>query len=253
MANDNDSLGDRMKGYENAFRPFFPSRLPVIVRVDGKAFHTYTAKCVKPFDNKLIDVMDQTALMLCKTVSGAKMAYIQSDEISILVHGYEGLETQPWFGGNINKIISVTAAVASATFTSLSPGIFEDGIIKPAIFDSRAFILPEADVCNYFLWRQQDATRNSIQSLARSMYSHKECNHKNTSQLQELTFQKGVNWNDIETRYKRGRCVVKKDVTHEEQREGSPFAIVRSKWVVDNEIPVFSQDRNYVNQYFVNQ
>lgn len=244
-----------MKGYEHAFRPFFPSRLPVIVRVDGKAFHTYTAKCVKPFDNKLIDVMDQTAIALCKSISGAKMAYIQSDEISILVHGYEGLDTQPWFGGNINKIVSVTAAVASATFTALSPTIFEDGTIRPAIFDSRAFIVPEADVCNYFLWRQQDATRNSIQSLARSMYSHKECDNKNTSQLQELTSQKGVNWFDIETRYKRGRCVVK-----EKTQSVLPVAfdagldkgalIARRYWTVDNEIPIFSQDRNYINAFF---
>lgn len=249
----NDNLGDRMKAYESAFRPFFPQRIPIIIRVDGKAFHTYTAKCDKPFDDKLIEVMNLTAKHLCANIPGAKLAYVQSDEISIFVHGYESIESQPWFGGNINKIVSITAAMASATFTANSPLIW-NGEVKPAIFDSRAFLLPEKEVCNYFIWRQQDWTRNSVQTLARSLYSHKQCDNKNNSELQEMCFQKGKNWNDLETRYKRGRCIIKKQTPVETKMpEDSGYKSLitwRNKWVVDNEIPIFTQDRNYVNQFF---
>ena len=123
--------------------------------------------------------------------------------------------------------------------------------IKPAAFDARAFIVPKEDVCNYFLWRQQDATRNSIQMLARSLYSHRECEDKNTSQLQELIFRKGINWNDCPVYQKRGRCIIKKSAMHQgtNPKTGEVVSGMRSKWVVDNEIPIFSQDRNYINQF----
>jgi tRNA(His) 5'-end guanylyltransferase len=237
-----DSLGDRMKSYENCFRPFFPQRLPVILRVDGKAFHTYTKKCAKPFDDKLIEVMNLTAIELCSNIMGAKLAYIQSDEISILIHGYETIETQPWFGGNVNKMISISSAMASVAFTMNSPKLW-DGEIRPVLFDSRAFVIPERDVCNYFIWRQQDWTRNSVQTLARSLYSHNECEDKNNSQLQEMTFAKGHNWNDLETRYKRGRCAIKVGVQ-------LPNGVYRYKWTIDNEIPIFTQERDYIESFF---
>src|SRR5690606_28151994 len=116
-------------------------------------------------------------------------------------------ETQPWVNNRIQKIVSLSASVAASTMTILSE--------KTAEFDARAFVLPESEVANYFLWRQQDATRNSIQMLARSLYSHKECDRKNTSQLQEMCFQKGKNWNDLPTSLKRGRCAVRYDVVPE--------------------------------------
>lgn len=243
-----DSLGDRMKSYEDVVDFKLPPRSPIILRIDGKAFHSYTRGLKRPWDDALTDVMDETAMTLCKNIQGAQVAYVQSDEISILIHGYKTFVSMPYFDGRLQKLCSVPASIAGATFTALSRRLFGNGEIKPAYFDCRAFFVPEADVCNYFLWRQQDATRNSIQSLARSLYSHKECNNKNTSQLNEMCFQKGQNWNDVPTRYKRGRCIIQS-----KQDKGGPMAEFlrkpfRSSWIVDNEIPIFSQDRDYINK-----
>ncbi len=259
-----DSLGDRMKVYENAFRHSLPLRMPLIIRVDGKAFHSYTKGCEKPFDNKLLSAMNEVAIYLCSSIQGAQMAYVQSDEISILVHNYKKLTSSSWFDNNIQKIVSVSAGMASGVMTNISSTIF--GTSKLATFDSRAFVLPEREVCNYFIWRQQDATRNSIQMVARSLYSHKACNNMNCDNLQEMIFQKGINWNDLPTQQKRGRCIVKKiskvacrclDLGY-----GAGFDAagrcpgcwdskelgysMRSKWATDNEIPIFNQDRSYI-------
>lgn len=255
----NDSMGDRMKKYEHSFRQFFPSRIPIIIRVDGKAFHSYTKKCKKPFDENLIEVMNDVAIFLCEEIQGAQVAYVQSDEISIFVNNYSSLQNQGWFNNNINKIISVSAGLASCKFTQNSykiwgreefEGISGCPIIKPACFDSRAFLLPKEEVNNYFLWRQKDCERNSVQMLARSLYSHKDCNNKNNSELQEMVFQKGINWNNLPTYQKRGRCIIKKHYTKElNDVNGTMNAIKRSHWVVDNEIPIFSSDKNYINNF----
>lgn len=267
----NDSLGDRMKSYEDSYRISLPIRMPVILRVDGKAFHTYTRQCQKPVDHGLVECMNDTAKALCETVQGTKLAYVQSDEISLLINNYETVDTQPWFENNLQKMVSISAATASVVFTDNSwkiwgtwhidgegkrhyiPSGDEDSgfITKPAFFDARAFILPKEDVVNYFLWRQQDATRNSIQMLARSMYSHKECDNKNTSELQELTFRKGVNWNDCSVSQKRGRCLVKTQYEHvgTNPKTGKEVSSMRSTWTVDNNIPIFSQDRSYIEKY----
>ncbi len=254
----NDSLGDRMKNYEGAYRTKLPIRMPVIIRVDGKAFHTYTKNCTRPVDAGLVECMSDTARELCKTVQGCQLAYVQSDEISLLLTNYASNDTQSWFENNLQKMVSVSASVASVTFTINSYKIWGMGsdwaggkfpLIKPAYFDSRAFIIPKEDVCNYFLWRQQDATRNSVQMLARSLYSHKQCTDKNNSELQEMIFQKGINWNDCPIPQKRGRCIVRKAIEKEafNPKTGEKTSALRNEWVVDNEIPVFSVDRSYIN------
>lgn len=247
-----DSLGDRMKSYEDSNRHYLPIRMPVILRIDGKAFHSYTKGCKRPVDDNLVDVMNQTATYLCKNIQGAQLAYVQSDEISILLVNYKTIDTQSWFENNLQKMVSVSSGMASAVFTSLSPAIF-NGTMKLAIFDSRAFVLPKEDVCNYFIWRQQDATRNSVQMLARSLYSHKECTDKNNSQLQEMCWQKGQNWNDCPIPQKRGRCIIKQKVLKKsdycDKRTGEVMTVERSVWAVDNAIPIFSDDRLYINNY----
>lgn len=233
-----DQLGDRMKRYEDAFRYSIPERLPVIIRVDGKAFHTYTKGCKRPFDENLHQVMNETAEFLCKNIMNAKLAYVQSDEISILCVNYNELNTQSWFDNTIQKMISVSAGMASGVFTSLSPKIF--GVSKLAIFDSRVFPLPREEVCNYFLWRQQDATRNSVQMVARSLYSHKELHKKNVSDLNGMILAKGINWNTLPIAQQRGRCIIKERYLKDNAE--------RSRWVVDCNIPVFSQNRDYINK-----
>jgi tRNA(His) 5'-end guanylyltransferase len=261
-----DSLGDRMKSYEDSYRISVPGRMPVILRIDGKAFHTYTKGLTRPVDHNLHGAMNETAQYLCRNIQGCQVAYVQSDEISLLLNNYKEIDTQPWFENNLQKMVSVSSGMASAVFTSLSGKIF-GGTQKLAIFDSRAFILPKEDVNNYFLWRQQDATRNSVQMLARTLYSHKELNNKNNSQLQELCFQKGFNWNDCPTSQKRGRCIVKKEIVKmvnlrpyldksgnlvmPSDRAIREAHTVRKVWEVDNEIPIFSDDKSYIDKYVI--
>ena len=252
-----DTLGDRMKSYENSYRVSLPIRMPVVIRIDGKAFHTYTKSCKKPVDEGLVDCMNITAKYLCQNVQGCQLAYVQSDEISLLLNNYETLETQPWFDNNLQKMASVSASMAGAIFTLESPKIWSDNddstfpIYKPAFFDSRVFLLPKEEVTNYFIWRQQDATRNSVQMLARTLYSHKQCENKNNSELQEMIFQKGLNWNDCPTPQKRGRCIIKQALTllSKNPLTDETVTTVRHEWIVDNEIPVFTQDRQYIGKH----
>lgn len=238
------SIMDRMKQYEKAFRTVLPPRLPVILRTDGRSFHSYTKGCEKPFDLKLMKAMDDCAIALCEEIQGAELAFVQSDEISILIHSYKTFDSQAWFGNQIQKMTSICGSIASSVMTSKSVDLF--GQVKLANFDARVFALPEADVCNYFIARQQDWTRNSVQMLARSMYSDKECFKKNNAALQEMCFQKGKNWNDLPTALKRGRCVVKESY---EVTTPTGEASQRSRWVVDSEIPIFSEDRDYIEKY----
>lgn len=220
------SIGDRMKGYEKAGQTYLPWRLPVIVRVDGKAFHTWTRGLEKPFDHTLVKWMNEAALALCREMQGAKLAYIQSDEISIFLHNFTSLASEPWLGNEIQKVVSVSAGIASSVITHLSG--------RRATFDSRVFLLPEAEVANYFLWRQQDATRNSIQMLTRSLYSHKQCDRKDTNEMQEMCFQKGHNWNDLPAHLKRGRCAIRSELG----------------WGIDNDIPIWkAEGRSYIERF----
>lgn len=221
-------IGLRMKNnYEEVFKVKLPMRMPIIIRIDGKTFHSFTRKikAERPFDKQFIKNMAITAQELCEQTMGAQIAYVQSDEISILLHNYKKLDSEAWFGNELQKIVSISASMAAANFT-LMYGM-------RAYFDSRAFVLPEAEVVNYFVWRQIDATRNSVSMLAQSKFSHKQLLGKSREQMQEMMFQKdATNWNNIETHLKRGFCVVKSD----------------KGWVVDWEIPLFTQDRNYIEK-----
>jgi tRNA(His) 5'-end guanylyltransferase len=215
-----NDLETRMKRYENTFRYYIPPRTPLILRIDGKAFHTLTRGCEKPFDKKLAETLDQVATKLLSEIQNARMAYLQSDEISILLIDYNKFTSQQWFDGNIQKIVSISASIASVTFSVVYG--------KEAYFDSRVISLPENEVCNYFIWRQQDAVRNSIQMVAQSLYSHKQLHKKSCNELQEMIFQKGQNWNDLDGYWTRGRVIV----------------LGR-----DKEIPDFIVDRAYINYF----
>lgn len=253
-----DSLGDRIKIYEKAFSYSYPIRLPLILRLDGVHFHSNVKKwgCERPFDNHLHEAMHFTALTLCEKIAGAKMAYIQSDEITILVRDDMTLNTDPWFDKKINKIMSVAGAKASNAFNSK----FFDGceLKEMAEFDCRGFIVPESDINNVFLWRQQDWTRNSIQMLARANFSHKQLHEKNNSQIQDmLMLEKGINWNDLAPHLKRGACVIKKEgvktVPKRDEKgkiiDGEFEEIDRASWIIDKQIPIFSQKPEYINRF----
>jgi len=199
-----DSLGDRMKSnYENRAKTFLTRRVPVIMRLDGKAFHTFTKKMgfARPYSDYMNWVMQETAKKLLKEIQGAKIAYIQSDEISILITDYNKLKTDAWYNYNIQKMTSVSAAIASTTFS--------DHIGSIAYFDSRVFNIPEHDVNNYFVWRQQDWTRNSIQLLAQYHFSHKELHKKSCKDIHDMLYKIGVNWADQEDKWKNGVVISK--------------------------------------------
>lgn len=224
-----------MKAYEKVSSPSLTRRVPVIIRVDGRAFHTFTKayKFERPFDTELHQAMGFAALALVKDIQGAKVAYVQSDEISVLVTDYETIETEAWFAYDLSKVCSIAASVATSAFTRLMLGVGVLSVLdgKWPTFDARAFNVPQDDVVNYFVWRQMDATRNSIQMLGRAHFSHKELHKKNTSEIQDmLMLQKGINWNDIPTWQKRGFCVRKDE-------EGLK---------TDEEMPILTQDRMYI-------
>jgi tRNA(His) 5'-end guanylyltransferase len=242
MGTKKDSLGDRMKEYEAVSRIRLVRRTPVIVRVDGKAFHTLTRGLKKPYDFDFIDCMWATAKALCKEVQGSQLAYVQSDEISLLLVDYKTKTTDAWFDNQIQKMVSISAAIATSTFSAEFQKKFPEKWEKGArpMFDSRVFNLPRHEVSNYFIWRQQDATRNSIQALGQAHFSHKELHGVSCDGIQEKLFQeKGINWNDESVHAKRGACVIRKP--------DPMLPSGRESWQFDVAIPVFTQDRSYID------
>jgi len=228
----NDKLGNRMKlHYENRTRVYLPRRTYTIIRVDGKCFANFTKNLNRPFDDGLMEDMDETACYLCQNIQGAKLGFVQSDEISILLTDFDNLQTDAWFDGNIQKIVSVAASMATSRFNQLRlKRLFDrynddiatvelscNFVIKQIVdtkleFDARVFTIPSlTEVCNYLIWRQNDTVRNSISSVAQSLYSSKELHGKNMSEQQEMIFQKGINWNDYAPKYKRGRFICKEE------------------------------------------
>jgi len=282
-----DELGDRMKTYyEDRSRTYLPRRTYTMIRIDGKAFHTYTRGLKRPFDADLIKDMDETTKYLCDNIQGAKFGYVQSDEISILLSDFEKTTTSAWFDGNVQKMASISSSLATAKFnqlrlarwfkeTALIPIAEDIENFKTAMFDSRLFTIPPSEeVINYFIWRQQDATRNSIQAVAQSLYSHKELNGKSTDQLQDLIWKKGQNWNDYPVGQKRGRVILKQEtwVALPEDRAKlalkNPKTADNVKWLIDDdqhpnlervgqyyikrntwqvvEPPIFTQDKDFL-------
>lgn len=271
-----DNLGDRMKSYENITRTYLPGRMPIIIRIDGKAFHTFTKGFKKPFDDILIRAMEETAAVLCRDIEGVKIAYTQSDEISLLITNNDTWETQPWFGNNLQKMASVAASIATLAFNRAFGSLARDFINevyykdssvatdkllntyldardKGATFDARVFVLPADEVCNYFWWRQADAQRNSIQACGQFYFSHKELQHKSSKDIQEkLLLEKNFDWNALPNNKKYGVCIVKKSQTVKTEVDfnTSEFTkICKNKWVVDENIPLFFENRSYINQY----
>lgn len=230
-----DSIGDRMKRYERVTDTRLSPKTPVILRVDGKAFHTLTRGMERPFSRHFHSCMVNAAIRLCKSIDGARFAFQQSDEISILVADWSSLQAQPWFEYRTQKLTSVAASITTVAFNDLFHRHYPT---KPAgLFDCRAFSVPMHEVVNYFIWRQQDATRNSIQMVAQAHFSHRQLFLKNQAVMQDMLHGKGINWNDTPTRFKRGVGVRKVD-----------YPDSHSKWEVDNEVPIFTQDREYIER-----
>lgn len=245
-----DSLGDRMKRYEAAAKPLLVPRTPVIARIDGRAFHTFTRGLAKPYDADLHACMWAAARAVCADISGCKLAYVQSDEISLLVTDYETLNAQAHFDYELAKLCSTSAATASVAFMAEFLSRFPDRSARLLrgqglpTFDSRFYNVPREDVSNYFLWRQRDAERNSLTMQAQAHYSASELHGKTRAQRHDLLHAKGINWNDLPTPRKRGVCVVRQVVYTDKGN-------ARTKWVVDEDIPIFSSPagRDYIDRF----
>lgn len=247
------TLSDRMKDYEVVSDYRLTKKTPVIVRIDGKAFHTYTKGLDKPFDNILSEAMNYVCRKLIETIQGCKFAYTQSDEISLLLTDWDKSTTDCYFNYRVQKMVSVLASSVTMYFnqyivskvlcwqkseSELSKELFDKWVAKAgcAIFDARAYNLPKEEVCNYFIWRQEDASRNSIQSLGRSKFSFKQMLNKKNNEVQDMLFNEyDINWNFIDTKWKRGFAVYKDEDS------------IKS----DFEIPLFKQNRAFIDKYLI--
>lgn len=283
----NDELGKRMKEfYEAVPKTRLVRRTPVAIRIDGKAFHTFTRGFEKPFDEVLGRAMRETMKYLCENIQGCVLGYTQSDEITLILIDYKKLTSSAWFDYEVQKMCSIAASMATMAFNKFfykevqewkkntfptdylgcQTGTismtniqrmekYEQAADKGAMFDARVFNIPKEEVANLIYWRQLDATRNSIQMVGQANFSHKELQNKSCNQIQDMLFQeRDINWNDFPTHLKRGSCCVKSDVsvtfaTEHEDGSVTTGAVERPHWEIDLEIPIFKEEgRQYINR-----
>ena len=259
---DTSDLANRMKEYKKRNQYYLQKRIPVAIRVDGRNFHTFTKGFERPFDKILMTTMQETAKYMCENIQGAKFAYVQSDEITIILVDYDTLKTDCWFNYRTDKLCSISASMATMAFNKFftkNVNYFEmtheyDDTIneycttlvnaaeKGATFDARCFNIPKEEVTNLIYWRQLDATRNSIQMVGQANFSHKELQNKSCNDIQDmLMLQKGINWNDFPTHQKRGSCCIK---NHDYDEYGIDWG---EGWRIDTEIPIFKgEGREYI-------
>lgn len=264
-----DDLGTRMKEYyENVYRFGLTRRTPVAIRIDGKAFHTFTRGFQKPFDDVLVKSMQRTMKYLCENIKGCKIGYTQSDEITLILTDYDTLTTDAWFGYELQKMCSIAASMATMAFnkffdeevdmwgrktfeyfwdeggydpekTSFAQSdidlvdAYDKALRKGAMFDARVFNIPKEEVTNLVYWRQLDAARNSVQMVGQANFSHNELQNKTCNMIQEMLMtEKEINWNDFPTHLKRGSCCVR----------------TPNGWHIDKEIPMFrGEGREYID------
>ena len=259
-----DDLGKRMKiFYEGIPKTKLMRRTPVMIRIDGKAFHTFTRGFNKPFDEVLMKAMQETMKYLCKNIQGCVFGYTQSDEITLVLVDYQTLTTSAWFDYEVQKLSSIAASMATMVFNkefnkaveefdkTIEPlryerkfddfnksvdllRAYDEALNKGAMFDARCFNVPKEEVTNFVYWRQLDATRNSIQMVGQANFSHRELQGKSCNQIQDMLHeQKSINWNDFPVAQKRGSACIKQD----------------GNWVIDLEMPILKgEDREYVDK-----
>ncbi len=277
---DRSDLAERMKGYEKRNRYYLQRRMPVILRLDMRAGHSFTRGFKRPFDEVFIKSMQNTAKYLCENIQNCKLSYQQSDEITLLLVDYDKLNTDCFFDYRVDKLCSIAASMAAMVFNkffekyvneyrfSKWDGIskYEDGtwgyiqtllnaVDKGAMFDARCFNIPKEEVTNNFYWRQDDASRNSIQMVGQANFSHKELHKKSRNDIQDMLMtQKGINWNDFPTYQKRGSCCVRNKIVIESDGVVATAQLrdtskSENEWIIDTEIPIFKgKGREYIDR-----
>ena len=283
---DNSDLAKRMKEfYEGIPKTKLMRRCPVIIRLDGRSFHTFTRGFKRPFDEILIKTMQETTKYLCENIQGCVLGYTQSDEITLVLVDYQRFESCAWFDYEIQKICSISASMTTMAFNKFfrnnvenfiqdcatdyeTQGLCGEGTIeyelcktyekaleKVAMFDARVFNIPKEEVTNCVYWRQLDASRNSIQMVGQANFSHKELHCKTCNDIQDmLILKKDINWNDLPTYQKRGTCVVRNKIIVENNGV-TETAMLRdiskseNEWIIDKEIPIFKgEGRDYIEK-----
>lgn len=242
----------RMKEYEAVSKTRLTKRMPIVIRIDGRAFHTFTKGLKKPYDEIISDSMQQTMKYLCKNIQGCVFGYTQSDELSLILIDYDDINKSPWLDYEVQKICSIVSSMATMKFnrvfdiaiddyakqldkTNLDNMKYFDALERSymigATFDARCFNVPENDICNAIIWRQKDAEKNSISSLGQTYFSQEELYNKKSNEIQDMLMLKyNINWNNIPTKFKRGSACIKSD-------EG---------WLIDNEMPILTKNREYI-------
>ena len=250
-------------------------RCPVAIRIDGKAFHTFTRGFQKPFDKVLIKSMQETMKYLCENIQGCVLGYTQSDEITLILVDYKKLTSSAWFDYEVQKICSIAASMATMAFNKffynnafeyitismmgLSNEEYIDAytkaINKGAMFDARCFNIPKEEVTNLVYWRQLDASRNSIQMVGQDCFSHKELQNKSCNDIQDMLMtQKGINWNDLPTYQKRGSCCVRNKIVIQSDGVMATAQLrdtskSENEWIIDTDIPIFKgESREYIDR-----
>lgn len=274
-----DDLGTRMKTfYEMIPKTKLMRRIPVIIRIDGKAFHTFTRNFQKPFDDVLIESMQETMKYLCENIQGCVLGYTQSDEITLVLIDYKRLNSSAWFDYEIQKLCSIAASMATMAFnkfffenskrymdkygypkeTMIKYGdqilAYVKAVNRGAMFDARCFNIPKEEVTNLIYWRQLDASRNSIQMVGQANFSHKELQNKSCNDIQDMLMtQKGINWNYLPTYQKRGSCCVRNKIVIESDGITATAQLrdtskSENEWIIDTEIPIFKgEGRAYID------
>ena len=267
----NNEIGKRMKEYyENIPKTKLMRRAPVIIRTDGRSFHSFTKGFNRPFDEILMKSMQETMKYLCENIQGCVLGYTQSDEISLLLVDYKNLNSSAWFDYEVQKICSIAASMATMAFNKsftknaeefmtdcaasyemeglCGKGteeyklceVYQKAIEKGAMFDARCFNIPKEEVTNYFYWRQLDAIRNSIQMVGQAHFPHNILQYKTCEDIKDMLYIKDeIVWELLPTYKQRGSCCIKQDYIYEN--------ILRKQWVIDNNIPLFKDEgRDYI-------
>lgn len=274
---DTSDLAKRMKDYEMRDRYFLQKRIPVAIRVDMRAGHTFTRGFKRPFDDIFMKSMQETAKYMCENIGNAKFAYVQSDEITIILVDYDTLKTDCWFNYRTDKLCSISASMATMAFNKFFTNnvenfvqdcatdyetqglcgegtieyelckIYQKAIDKGAMFDARCFNIPKEEVTNLIYWRQLDATRNSIQMVGQANFSHAELQNKTCNDIQDmLMLQKGINWNDFPIDCKRGAACIKTGVI---VCGASLDDVLHDEWTIDRKMPMLKgEDRQYLDK-----
>lgn len=271
-----DDLGCRMKTfYEQIPKTRLMRRCPVVIRCDGRSFHTFTKKFQKPFDEVLIKTMQETMKYLCENIQGCVLGYTQSDEITLILIDYKKLTSSAFFDYEVQKICSITASMATMAFNKFFEkniqefsesnecrgldikylDIYREALNKGAMFDARCFNIPKEEVTNLVYWRQLDATRNSIQMVGQANFSHKELQNKSCNDIQDMLMtQKEINWNNLPTYQKRGSCCVKNKIIIDndgviETAQLRNTSKPENEWIIDKKIPIFKgEGRDYIDR-----